>query len=168
MCGLVTVHLEVLLEGSWQTQHVSAEVQSRLTDASPSNACICRLTSDCYACVGCMRVQENAPNVPFWDNDSLAALLAIELKADLLMLMTDVNGLYTGPPDDASSEWVTCHCPLDAHDPPAPSSLQVTGRLSANELSLPVQASAPCLMGIALLHLGRVVLRTFFSVWKLS
>ena len=52
----------------------------------------------------CLAVQENAPNVPFWDNDSLAALLAIELRADLLILMTDVNGLYTGPPADPASE----------------------------------------------------------------
>ena len=43
--------------------------------------------------------------MPFWDNDSLAALLAIELKADLLLLMTDVNGLYTGPPADPASEY---------------------------------------------------------------
>lgn len=53
-----------------------------------------------------MCAQENAPKVPFWDNDSLAALLAIELKADLLLLMTDVNGLYTGPPSEPSSQCV--------------------------------------------------------------
>lgn len=35
---------------------------------------------------------------PFRDNDGLAALLAVELKADLLCLLTDVEGLYTGPP----------------------------------------------------------------------
>ena len=51
-----------------------------------------------------LAMQENAPNVPFWDNDSLAALLAVELHADLLILMTDVNGLYTGPPADPASE----------------------------------------------------------------
>ena len=43
-------------------------------------------------------MQEQAANLPFWDNDSLAALLAIELKADLLVLMTDVPGLFTGLP----------------------------------------------------------------------
>ena len=40
----------------------------------------------------------------FWDNDSLAALLGVELRADLVMLMTDVNGLFTGPPKEPSSE----------------------------------------------------------------
>lgn len=39
----------------------------------------------------------------FWDNDSLAALLALELKADLLVLLSDVEGLYTGPPSDPHS-----------------------------------------------------------------
>ncbi|XP_055829343.1 delta-1-pyrroline-5-carboxylate synthase isoform X1 [Solanum dulcamara] len=42
----------------------------------------------------------------FWDNDSLAALLALELKADLLVLLSDVEGLYTGPPSDPQSELI--------------------------------------------------------------
>ncbi|KAJ6799695.1 delta-1-pyrroline-5-carboxylate synthase-like isoform X2 [Iris pallida] len=40
----------------------------------------------------------------FWDNDSLAALLALELKADLLVLLSDVEGLYSGPPDEPDSK----------------------------------------------------------------
>ncbi|XP_047324072.1 delta-1-pyrroline-5-carboxylate synthase-like [Impatiens glandulifera] len=42
----------------------------------------------------------------FWDNDSLAALLALELKADLLLLLTDVDGLYSGPPNDPNSKLI--------------------------------------------------------------
>ncbi|KAJ0780255.1 putative glutamate-5-semialdehyde dehydrogenase, Glutamate 5-kinase [Helianthus annuus] len=42
----------------------------------------------------------------FWDNDSLAALLAMELKADLLVLLSDVNGLYSGPPTDPRSKLI--------------------------------------------------------------
>nr|ABV03819.1 delta-1-pyrroline-5-carboxylate synthetase [Tripidium arundinaceum] len=38
----------------------------------------------------------------FWDNDSLAGLLAIELKADLLVLLSDVDGLYNGPSEPQS------------------------------------------------------------------
>ena len=45
-----------------------------------------------------MVLQKEGPKVAFRDNDSLAALLAIELKADLLVLLTDVEGLYDGPP----------------------------------------------------------------------
>ncbi|XP_020252470.1 delta-1-pyrroline-5-carboxylate synthase-like isoform X2 [Asparagus officinalis] len=40
----------------------------------------------------------------FWDNDSLAALLALELKADLLVLLSDVEGLYSGPPGEPYSK----------------------------------------------------------------
>ena len=39
----------------------------------------------------------------FWDNDSLAGLLAVELKADLVLL-SDVEGLYSGPPSDPNSK----------------------------------------------------------------
>ncbi|XP_024964087.1 delta-1-pyrroline-5-carboxylate synthase-like [Cynara cardunculus var. scolymus] len=42
----------------------------------------------------------------FWDNDSLAALLAMELKADLLVLLSDVDGLYSGPPSDPRSKLI--------------------------------------------------------------
>ncbi|KAL6523828.1 Delta-1-pyrroline-5-carboxylate synthase [Orobanche hederae] len=42
----------------------------------------------------------------FWDNDSLSALLALELKADLLVLLSDVDGLYSGPPTDSQSELI--------------------------------------------------------------
>lgn len=42
----------------------------------------------------------------FWDNDSLSALLALELKADLLVLLSDVDGLYSGPPTDPHSELI--------------------------------------------------------------
>nr|XP_023889211.1 delta-1-pyrroline-5-carboxylate synthase-like [Quercus suber]POF21871.1 delta-1-pyrroline-5-carboxylate synthase [Quercus suber] len=42
----------------------------------------------------------------FWDNDSLAALLALELKADLLILLSDVEGLYSGPPSDPKSNLI--------------------------------------------------------------
>ncbi|CAG9463868.1 unnamed protein product [Pedinophyceae sp. YPF-701] len=48
---------------------------------------------------------------PFWDNDSLAALLADVLKADLLVLCTDVDALYTGPPSEPGSKIIHTFCP---------------------------------------------------------
>lgn len=36
----------------------------------------------------------------------MAALLALELKADLLVLLSDVEGLYTGPPSDPKSKLI--------------------------------------------------------------
>lgn len=35
-----------------------------------------------------------------WDNDVLAAKLAAEFKADLLVVLTDIDGLYTVSDDD--------------------------------------------------------------------
>ena len=39
----------------------------------------------------------------FTDNDELASLVAELLSADMLILLTDIDGLYTGHPDDAAS-----------------------------------------------------------------
>ncbi|KAK4270367.1 hypothetical protein QN277_023409 [Acacia crassicarpa] len=47
----------------------------------------------------------------FWDNDSLAGLLALELKADLLVLLSDVEGLYSGPPSDPKSKLIHTYVP---------------------------------------------------------
>lgn len=47
------------------------------------------------------------------DNDSLAALLASEIGADLLILLTDVDGLYTGPPSHAASRLISTFRPCD-------------------------------------------------------
>ena len=56
----------------------------------------------------------------FQDNDSLAKELAKELNADLLVLLTNVDGLLDGPPKDRTSKWVnpsfrppTCCMSLD-------------------------------------------------------
>lgn len=43
----------------------------------------------------------------FADNDSLAALCAGEIGADLLLLLTDVDGLYTKPPSEAGAKVIS-------------------------------------------------------------
>ena len=40
------------------------------------------------------------PSTMFSDNDSLAALVATEIKADLLILLTDVDGVFNKPPKE--------------------------------------------------------------------
>ena len=80
----------------------------------PQQQCLnatARTQSEPDACA----LQKEGPRVAFRDNDSLAALLSIELKADLLVLLTDVEGLYDGPPADPKSNFIATYCP-EVHD----------------------------------------------------
>lgn len=48
------------------------------------------------------------------DNDSLAARLAAEAKADLLILMSDVDGIYTCPPSEEGARLINTYSPGNA------------------------------------------------------
>ena len=47
------------------------------------------------------------------DNDSLAALLSVELNADLLIMLSDVDGIYSGPPTNPDSHLLETFRPGD-------------------------------------------------------
>ncbi|OQS06518.1 delta-1-pyrroline-5-carboxylate synthetase [Thraustotheca clavata] len=47
----------------------------------------------------------------FTDNDSLAALVAGEIKANLLILLTDVDGLYNKPPSEPNAKIISVFVP---------------------------------------------------------
>ena len=46
-------------------------------------------------------------NLDFDENDTLAAVVAKLTGADLLILLTDVDGLYDAPPDDPDAQLIT-------------------------------------------------------------
>lgn len=48
------------------------------------------------------------------DNDSLAALFAVEVNADLLIILSDVDGIYTAPPGEENSQLLSVYRPSDS------------------------------------------------------
>ena len=50
----------------------------------------------------------------FTDNDDLSGLIACMMEADELILLTNVDGIYDGPPDDSKSKIITSVAP--GHD----------------------------------------------------
>eukprot|EP00898_Chlorokybus_atmophyticus_P002771 jgi/Chlat1/3495/Chrsp23S00265 len=79
----------------------------------------------------------------FWDNDSLAALLAIELRADVLVLLSDVEGLYTGPPDAPNSRLVHTYDPAltDGNNTAAGISFGPKSRVGRGGMTAKVEAA---------------------------
>lgn len=45
------------------------------------------------------------------DNDSLAAILALELQSNLLIMLSNVDGIYSGPPDRKESKFFSTFTP---------------------------------------------------------
>lgn len=44
----------------------------------------------------------------------MASLFAVEMNADLLIILSDVDGIYTGPPQDEMSSLLSVFRPSDA------------------------------------------------------
>ncbi|RNF27137.1 delta l-pyrroline-5-carboxylate synthetase [Trypanosoma conorhini] len=51
--------------------------------------------------------RNNKSNDPFTDNDGLSSLVAQTINADLLIILTDVDGIYDMPPSDPSARLIT-------------------------------------------------------------
>jgi len=54
----------------------------------------------------------------FQDNDTLASLISQHMKADLLICLTDVDGVLTHPPDDPEAELVRYYPVSGENEPP--------------------------------------------------
>lgn len=91
-------------------------------------------------------MQESTRNTPFYDNDGLSALLATELNADLLILLTDVNGLYTGDPGNPDSRYHKVYHTAALCQPSCLyARLEHAKRLSNISLHCPQKAADACL-----------------------
>ena len=67
--------------------------------------------------------------IRYGDNDRLAARVATMVSADLLVLLSDIDGLYDAPPDgDASARHIALRAADHVRD-------RVDGRLAGSELS---------------------------------
>lgn len=50
------------------------------------------------------------------DNDSLAALLAVEMRTDVLVLLSDVDGIYSSPPGLKDSQIISTFHPSEINN----------------------------------------------------
>jgi delta-1-pyrroline-5-carboxylate synthetase len=67
----------------------------------------------------------------FSDNDSLAALVSVEMSAQLLILLTDVKGVYDLPPSDPSAKLIDVFRPNSTAFKEGAKSTQGRGGMSA-------------------------------------
>ncbi|XP_068234526.1 delta-1-pyrroline-5-carboxylate synthase isoform X2 [Palaemon carinicauda] len=55
--------------------------------------------------------EEISKKLDIRDNDSLAARLAVEIESDLIILMTDVDGIFNKPPNEEGARLIDNFCP---------------------------------------------------------
>jgi len=67
----------------------------------------------------------------FADNDSLASMVAVEMSAQLLILLTDVNGVYDRPPSDPSAKLINVFTRQNSNFKVGEKSLQGRGGMGA-------------------------------------
>eukprot|EP00638_Chattonella_subsalsa_P000133 CAMPEP_0117765256 /NCGR_PEP_ID=MMETSP0947-20121206/19989_1 /TAXON_ID=44440 /ORGANISM="Chattonella subsalsa, Strain CCMP2191" /LENGTH=773 /DNA_ID=CAMNT_0005587847 /DNA_START=157 /DNA_END=2478 /DNA_ORIENTATION=- len=93
--------------------------------------------------VSANRGYEAVSDVPkgcFSDNDGLASLVAKDMNAQLLIILTDVNGLYTLPPSDPRAQVIHTYCPGHSEFQEGKKSTQGRGGIHA-KITAAVQAA---------------------------
>ena len=89
---------------------MGADVDARFNKLGHQLMCMCGCNQVLLECnhVGCSYSErmrgELTASLERGDNDSLAALVAIEMSADLLILLTDVDGVFDRPPSEEGAQ----------------------------------------------------------------
>jgi delta-1-pyrroline-5-carboxylate synthetase len=90
----------LVTKADFQNESTLNKLRSTLNYLLDANIVPILNTNDAIAHPEC---QDLPGSVNINDNDSLAARLATMLDSDLLLLMSDVEGVYTRPPSEAGS-----------------------------------------------------------------
>ena len=100
----------LVTKSDFQNEYTRQNLQSTLNELLALNIVPILNTNDAVAAPP-QKSADIKDVISIKDNDSLAARLAVLVNSDLLLIMSDVNGLYNRPPTDDEARLLHTYCP---------------------------------------------------------